>query len=140
MIPGSQWVAHLFIIGPETAKAGTLEESVGAGTFMTLRPSLSHRFERLRALGATVVTWRRERLWDKWLGLRQTLTTLGPLKGALIVVLLLLLVVLIPIAVIGLFVVVAMLTMVSVMIMGLWLMVIYGSFSFLGFLFGLFFA
>jgi Zn-dependent protease with chaperone function len=140
MIPGSQWVAHLFIIGPETVKAGTLEESVGAGTFMTLRPPLSHRFERLRALGATVVTWRRERFWDKWMGLRQTLTTLGPLKGALIVALLLLLVVLIPIAVIGLFVVVAMLTMISVMIMGLWLMAIYGSFSFLGFLFGLFFA
>jgi hypothetical protein len=140
IIPGSQWVAHLFLIGPETAKAGTLEESVGAGTFMTLRPPLSRRFERLRALGATVVTWGRERLWDKWLGLRQTLTTLGPLKGTLIVVLLLLLVVLIPIAVIGLFIVVAMLTMVSVMIMGLWLMAIYGSFSFLGVLFGLFFA
>jgi len=66
--------------------------------------------------------------------------TLGPLKGALIVVLLLLLVVLIPIAVIGLFVVVAMLTMVSVVIMGLWVRAIYRSFSFLGFLFGLFFA
>jgi len=34
----------------------------------------------------------------------------------------------------------SLLTMVSVMFMGFWLMAIYGSFSFLGFLFGLFFV
>jgi hypothetical protein len=86
------------------------------------------------------VTWRRERVWEKFMGMRQTLVTLGPLKGALMVSLMFLLAVLIPIAVIGLFVVVAMLSMLSVMIMGFWLMAIYGGFSFLGFLFGLLFA
>jgi Zn-dependent protease with chaperone function len=139
MIPGSQWVAHLFIIGAETAKEHG-ESAFGAVSFITLRPPLSHRFEQLRALGATVVTWRRESLWDKWMGLRQTVTTLGPLKGVLMVGLLLLLVVLVPIAVIGLFVVVAMLTMVSIMVMGMWMMAIYGSFSLLGTLTGLLFG
>ncbi len=139
VIPGSQWIAHLFIVGAETANAQG-EAAFGAVSFMPLRPPLSHRFERLRALGATVVTWRREGLWDKWMTLRRTVTTLGPVKGALMVGLLLLLVVLIPIAVGGLFVVVAMLTMISVLIMGMWMVMIYGSFSFLGFLLGLFFA
>jgi hypothetical protein len=185
MIPGSQWIAHLFIIGPETirgrgqaafssamrdvrqqgktelspegsehlqkallqlrngqtgAKTGTFEEALGAGSFIAFRPPLSRRFERLRALGATVATWRRERLWERLMGVRQDLATLGPLKGALLVGLWLLVAILIPIAVIGLFVVVAMLTMLSVMVMGFWLMAIYGSFSFLGFLAGLLFG
>jgi Zn-dependent protease with chaperone function len=185
MIPGSQWIAHLFIIGPETAKergeaafsrtmkdfqqqgktevsleeskrlqqalqqlrAGavetrtdTFEKSLGAGSFIAFRPPLSRRFERLRTLGATVVTWRRQRSWEKLLGIRQTLVTLGPIKGALMVGLFLLLAVLIPIAVGGLFVVMAMLTMLSVMIMSFWLALIYGCFSLLGFLTGLLFG
>jgi Zn-dependent protease with chaperone function len=185
MIPGSQWIAHLFIIGPETAKergqaafssamqdfrqqrktqlspeeserlqkalqqlrggtiggkTHTFEEALGAGSFIGFRPPLTRRFERLRALGATVVTWRREGLWEKLMGMKQDLATLGPLKGALIVGLWLLLAVLIPLAVGLLFVLVAMLTMLSVMVMGFWLAMIYGGFSFLGFLAGLLFG
>ncbi len=185
MIPGSQWVAHLFIIGPETAKergeaafsstmkdfqqqgktqlspeeserlqkalqqlrdgqmgakTDTFEESLGAGSFIAFRPLLSRRFERLRALGATVVTWRQVRLWEKWVGMRQHFTTLGPLKGALVIGLMLLLAILIPLAIGLLFVVVAMMTMLSLMFMSCWLWAIYGGFSLLGYLKGLLFA
>jgi hypothetical protein len=126
--------------GAAGAKADTFEESLGAGSFIGFRPPLTRRFERLRALGATVVTWRREGFWEKLMMMRQDLVNLGPLKGAFILGLWLLLAVLIPIAVVGLFVVAAMLTMLSVMVMGFWLMAIYGSFSLLGFLAGLLFA
>lgn len=185
MIPGSQWVAHLFIIGPETAKergeaafsstmkdfqqqgktqlsseeserlqqalqqlrdaqtgakTDTFEESLGAGSFIAFRPPLTRRFERLRALGATVKTWRHVRFWEKWSGELKEIRTLGPLKGALMIGLWLLLAVLIPVAVGLLFVVVAMVTMLSVMIMSFWLAMIYGCFSLLGFLIGLLFG
>ena len=185
MIPGSQWIAHLFVVGPETvkgrgqtafasamrdfrqegktkltpeeserlqkalqqlrdgaagAKTHTFEEALGAGSFLAFRPPLSRRLDRLRALGATVVTWRRVGLWERLMGMRRDLVNLGPLKGALIAGLWLLLAVLVPIAVGGLFVVVAMLSMLSVMVMGFWLMAIYGCFSFLGFLTGLLFG
>ena len=185
MIPGSQWIAHLFIIGSETAKergqaafssatkdfrqsgntqlspeeserlqkalqqlrngvteakTNTFEEALGVGSFIGFRPPLTRRFERLRALGATTKTWHHVGLWERLMGMRKDLATLGPFKGALLVGMWLIVTILIPIAVIGLFVVVAMLTMISVMIMGFWLMAIYGSFSFLGFLIGLFFT
>lgn len=54
-IPGSSWVAHLFVIGPEASQGrGTVEGGVASGSLLTFYPPLSRRLQRLRRLGATV--------------------------------------------------------------------------------------
>ena len=79
--------------------------------------------------------WRRVSFWEQWRSRSwDHLWTLGPAKVVLVSCLLALLVVLVPIAVAGSFLVVAMLTMVSLMCMGFFLMGIHGVFLLLTFL------
>jgi hypothetical protein len=180
MIPGTQAIAHLFIVShnfvPQGEQAvghqptldsdqdehrqsaieaaarvrtalqegrkaltsttkGTLAESFGGGSFVSLHPSLTRRLERLQRLGATMEGWRPASFWEQR-GFRSwdRLQTLGPAKVVLVSCLLALLVVLVPIAVAGSFLVVAMLAMVSLMCMGFFLMGIHGVFLLLTFL------
>lgn len=146
IIPGTQAIAHLGIVNHKAGQGqasetstvtmkGTLSESLGDSSFVSLQPPLTRRLERLQQLGATVVSWHPKGFWERSvLDTWKHIGALGPVKATLVVCLLMLLVVLMPIAVVGLFLVVAMLTMLNVMLMGFLLLGIHGVFTLLTFL------
>ena len=118
-----------------TTTKGTLAESLGTGSFVSFHPPIPRRLERLQKLGATVAKWQPTSLWERWgSNAWKGIWTLGPGKGIIMCCLLALLVVLVPIAIAGLFLVVAMFTMVNLMFMEFLLFGIHGIFIVLTFL------